>query len=72
MILPCIIKWNGDYSGKGRPPIYGTRVDYNNIPAKYLKSDETEKDIRTRIYQIIVMHKKFADSLNVVIMIKEI
>jgi len=64
-------KWNGDYSGKGRPPIYGTRVDYNNIPAKYLKSDETEKDIRTRIYQIIVMHKKFADSLNVVIMIKE-
>jgi len=64
-------KWNEDYSGKGRPPIYGTRVDYNNIPAKYLKSDETEKDIRTRIYQIIVMHKKFADSLNVVIMIKE-
>jgi putative transposase len=64
-------KWNGVYSGKGRRPIYGARVDYNNIPAKYLKSDETENHVRTRIYQVIVMHKKFADSLNVVIIIKE-
>lgn len=64
-------KWNGVYSGKGRRPSYGARVDYDNLPAKYLKSDETENHIRTRIYQIIVMHKKFADSLNVVIIIKE-
>lgn len=64
-------KWNGVYSGKGRRPIYGVRVDYNNIPANYLKSDETENHVRTRIYQVIVMHKKFADSLNVVVIIKE-
>lgn len=64
-------KWNGVYSGKGRRPIYGARVDYNNLSAKYLKSDETENHIRTRIYQVIVMHKKFADSLNVVIIIKK-
>lgn len=64
-------KWNGVYSGKGRRSIYGARVDYNNLPEKYLKSDETENHIRTRIYQVIVMHKKFADSLNVVIIIKE-
>jgi len=64
-------KWNGVYCGKGRCPVYGARVDYNNLPAKHLKSDEIENHIRTRIYQIIVMHKKFADSLNVVIIIKE-
>jgi putative transposase len=64
-------KWNGIYSGKGRRPIYGDRVDYNNLPAKYLKSDKTEKHIRTRIYHITVMHKKFSDSLNVVIIIKK-
>ena len=64
-------KWNGVYCGKGRCPVYGARVDYNNLPAEHLKSDKTENHIRTRIYQIIVMHKKFADSLNVVIIIKE-
>ena len=64
-------KWNGVYSGKGRRSIYGARIDYNNLPAKNLKSDETKDHIRTRIYQVIAMHKKFADSLNVVIIIKE-
>ena len=64
-------KWNGVYCGKGRCPVYGARVDYNNLPAEHLKSDKTENHIRTRIYQITVMHKKFADSLNVVIIIKE-
>ena len=64
-------KWNGVYCGKGRCPIYGARIDYNNLPVKYLKSDETKNHIRTRIYQISVMHKKFADPLNVVIIIKE-
>ncbi len=64
-------KWNGVYSGKGRRRIYGDRVDYDNLPAKHLKSDETKDHIRTRIYQMNVIHKKFADSLNVVIIIKE-
>lgn len=64
-------KWSGTYSGKGRRCIYGNRVDYTNLPEKHLKSDETQKHIRTRIYQLEVIHKKFADSLNVVILCKE-
>ena len=64
-------KWSGVYSGKGRRPIYGDKVDFNNLPVDHLKSDETKKHIRTLIYQMIVIHKKFADSLNVVIIIKE-
>nr|WP_287413417.1 transposase [Pseudodesulfovibrio sp.] len=64
-------KWNGVYSGKGRRPVYGDRVDYKNLSAAHLKSEETNKNIRTRIYQINVIHKKFADSLNVVIIEKK-
>ena len=63
--------WNGVYSGKGRRPIYGDRVDFCNLPVIHLKSEETKNHIRTRIYQLNVIHKKFADSLNVVIISKK-
>jgi putative transposase len=36
----------------------------------YLKVSSTEKDIESKIYQIQVWHKKFADLLNVVIIVK--
>ena len=64
-------KYSGVYSGKGRRRIYGNRINYNNLPENTLKSDETKKDIRTRIYQIDAIHKRFADPLNVVIIIKK-
>jgi putative transposase len=46
-------------------------VNYSNLPKENQVSDKTEKDIRTRIYQFEVIHKKFADALNVVIMVKD-
>ncbi len=64
-------KWDGVYFGKGRRPVYGDRVDFKNLPTADLKSEETKKSIRTRIYQMQVIHKKFADSLNVVIIQKK-
>ncbi|MCK5904257.1 MAG: transposase, partial [Gammaproteobacteria bacterium] len=64
-------KHNGVYSGKGRRRIYGNRVDYDNLPKENLKSDTTKKHIRTRIYQLDALHKKFSDPLNVVIILKE-
>ncbi|MBT6751997.1 MAG: transposase [Desulfobacula sp.] len=63
--------WNGVYSGKGRRPLYGDKVDFCNLPLAHLKSEETKNHIRTRIYHLNVMHKKFADSLNVVIINKK-
>jgi len=63
--------WNGVYSGKGRRPTYGDKVDYSDLPMAHLKSEETKNHIRTRIYHLNVMHKKFADSLNVVIISKK-
>ena len=64
-------KWDGVYSGKGRTPVYGDKVDYSNLPAIYLESEKTEKNIRTRIYQLNVLHKKIAGLLNVVIISKK-
>ena len=46
-------------------------MDYTQLPEEYLKSDKTEKQQRTRIYQLEVIHKRFADPLNVVILCKE-
>ena len=64
-------KWDGVYSGKGRTPVYGDKVDYSNLPAIYLESEKTEKNIRTRIYQLNVLHKKIAGPLNVIIISKK-
>ena len=60
------------YSGRGAPKKYGDNIDYNNLPDKYLKSDviDKKKKIQTKIYQMEMLHRKFADSLNVVIIQK--
>ena len=64
-------EWDGVYAGKGRKPVYGKRVDYAAIPDVHLKSDQTEKQVRTRIYQFTGVHQSFADKLNVVIIHKQ-
>jgi len=62
--------YDGPYSGKGRRKKYGERLDYGNIPECYRKASIVEGDIRTDTYQMIMRHKKFADLLNVVIILK--
>jgi len=64
-------QWEGAYSGKGRRRTYGERVDYDNLPATHLKSEQTHHNIRTCTYQFKAIHKKFADPLNVAIIHKE-
>jgi putative transposase len=49
---------------------YGSKVDYQNIPEKYLVSGKTEDGILTSIYQSRMLHKSFAQVLNVVIITK--
>ena len=63
-------QWQGDYSGKGAPRRYGERVNYAELPEDCLKSDAIEKNVRTRTYQFTAVHKKFADTLNVVVILK--
>ena len=49
---------------------YGSKVDFKNIPEKYLESRKTEDGILTSIYQSQMLHKSFAQVLNIVIITK--
>jgi hypothetical protein len=63
--------YEGEYKGRGAPKKYGDKIDYKNIDDKYLKETNTEKkNIVTKIYQIEMLHKKFAGKLNIVIIQK--
>ena len=61
-----------EYSGRGAPKKYGKAIDYKNLPEKYLKSDviNEDKHIQTKIYQMDMLHRKFSDILNIVIIQK--
>ena len=62
--------YSGKYSGRGRRKKYGSRVDYDNIPEEYLKETTNEGSIQTKIYQMTLLHKLFAQQLNIVIIVK--
>jgi putative transposase len=49
---------------------YGEKLDYRNLPEKYLCKSDTEDEMQTDIYQATLLHKEFAQSLNVVIVVK--
>jgi putative transposase len=63
-------RYDGPYAGFGPYRKYGDKIDYAAIPAQYLQAIITEKEIRTEIYQAEMLHKEFAQPLNVVIIVK--
>jgi hypothetical protein len=60
----------GPYAGRGPRRKYGTKLDYRNIPSAYLRAPSIDEDIETTIYQMALWHKKFADMLNIVVIVK--
>jgi len=62
--------YQGPYSGRGPRRKYGDRVNYQNIPDKYLKQTTVEDGVETRIYQAQLLHKEFSQPLNGVIIVK--
>jgi putative transposase len=62
--------YDGPYAGRGKRKKYGRKLDYHHIDAKHLKASSVEKDIETKIYQMALWHKTFADLLNVVVIVK--
>jgi putative transposase len=63
-------RYDGPQKKKGPRKKYGQKVDYRNIPDKYLVEKRTDGDIETRIYQAEMLHREFAQPLNVVIITK--
>jgi putative transposase len=49
---------------------YGPRINYQALPDAYRVESTVEKKIRTDIYQAPMLHKCFAQPLNVVIIVK--
>jgi putative transposase len=64
------VPYEGSYAGRGPRRKYGSKLDYRNIPAMYLKATTVEGPIQTRLYQAHLLHKEFAHALNVVIIVK--
>jgi hypothetical protein len=62
--------YDGPYSGRGPRHKYGDKIDYDNIPDKYLQQTTIEENIQTNIYQSQMLHKEFAQPLNIVIIVK--
>ena len=62
--------YEGPYCGKGAYKKYGDKIDYRNIPDQYQVETSIEGNIETRIYQAQMLHKDFAQPLNVVIITK--
>ncbi len=62
--------YEGKQKKKGANKKYGAKLDYNNIPKKYLKETTLLDGIRTEIYQMTMWQKLIPDLLNVVIIVK--
>jgi len=60
---------NPDSNNRSRRK-YGDKLYYGNIPDKYLSKSSIENEIQSDIYQATLLHKKFAQALNVVILVK--
>jgi putative transposase len=60
----------GHYAGRGPRRKYGRKVDYTKMPEQYLQETTVEGHIHTRVYQAQLLHKEFAQPLNVVIIVK--
>jgi len=56
------LPYDGPYAGRGPRRKYGDRIHYDHLPAKILQCVSMEKDIETRFYQSIMLHKDFAHS----------
>jgi DDE superfamily endonuclease len=65
-----IKKYEGEQKKYGARRKYGERLDYDNLPTKYLKKSERKKGVITNYFSGIFLHEKFGCELNVVIIQK--
>jgi putative transposase len=62
--------YDGPQKRRGPHRKYGQKINYRTIPEKYLVEMRTDDGIATRIYQAKMLHRHFAQALNVVIITK--
>jgi len=64
-------KYEGAYAGRGAKKKYGEKLNYEELPEKYLKKSEREGEVLTNYYQGIFLNRKFGCALNVVMIEKK-
>jgi putative transposase len=63
----------GTYSGKGRPSVYGDKLEYKDLPQSAMVKKQTIDGVTYMVYHLKKMlHKSFDMPLNVVVLIKEV
>jgi len=62
--------YDGAQKAKGRKRVYGAKIDYQDIPTRYRVSSTMHNEVQTDIYQATMLHKSFAERINVVIIVK--
>jgi IS4 transposase len=62
--------YDGPYAGKGAPRKYGDKINYAALPDQYRQESSIEHEIQTDIYQAQMLHRDFAQVLNIVIIHK--
>ena len=60
----------GPYQGRGPRRKYGAKLDVDAVPAQYLRARGVEDEVETCLYQAELLHKEFAQPLNVVMIVK--
>jgi hypothetical protein len=61
--------YTGAKPRRGPTPRYGDKLDYAHLPADTCLQTVTEGQIVTQTYQLTVLHKEFADPLNLVVVV---
>lgn len=61
---------SGPYAGRGPHRKYGAKLQLGVLPAAYLRETQVVDGIETCFYQAGLLHKEFAQALNVVILVK--
>jgi putative transposase len=62
--------YEGEQAKRGPRKKYGDKIDYENLPAKYLQSKVSSDKMIVMTYQMTMLHKEYAQPLNIVILTK--
>ena len=63
-------KYEGKYSGTGKPKKYGKRIKVELMSPKYLQKSERAGDLITNYLNGIFLHKEFGMPLQVVVIVQ--
>jgi len=62
--------YDGPYQGRGPRRKYGDKLNVDAMPEQFVRQRSVEDGVETCVYQAELLHKEFAQPLNVVVIVK--